>query len=263
MTKVFISYAHEDEFYSQELDKHLSVLRRTGYIDTWTDRKIVPGEAWSNVISDELQSARIILLLVSADFLASNYCYDVELKAAIERHEKGEAVVIPIIIRFCDWKNTPFSHLQALPTDSRPVKDWEDMDEAFLNVVEGIKAAINRLANTGDGDTGIKTGLSAEEQLSALRKRALSAKDARDFRLILFDINQFKVAYPQNFEVDELEAMVKNGLAYETHTTMPTTRRRPDYNVYAPKSSPVSRIILLAALGLILAVCAWLFWRYR
>ena len=82
MTKVFISYAHEDEFYSQELDKHLSVLRRTGYIDTWTDRKIVPGEAWSNVISEELQAARIILLLVSADFLASDYCRGIEARRA-------------------------------------------------------------------------------------------------------------------------------------------------------------------------------------
>src|SRR6187549_735200 len=102
MTKVFISYSHSDEFYCKELEKHLSVLRRDGYIDTWKDRKIIPGEEWNNAISKELLSAKIILLLISSDFLSSDFCYDIEMKTAIERHNSNEAVVIPIILRFCD-----------------------------------------------------------------------------------------------------------------------------------------------------------------
>ncbi len=102
MTKVFISYSHQDEPYRKDLEKHLAVLRRNAYIDTWTDRKIIPGEEWNKSISQELLSAKIILLLISADFLASDFCYDVEMKTAVQRHNDKEAIVIPIILRFCD-----------------------------------------------------------------------------------------------------------------------------------------------------------------
>jgi len=142
---IFISYSHEDESYKDKLEKHLSILKRNNIIETWHDRKIIPGEEWDKKIKDELENAQIILLLVSVDFLSSNYCYDIEIKRAVERHDKGEAVLIPIMLRKCDWNETSFSKIQALPKNAKPVKNFEDEDEAFYSIVEGIKSSIAQL----------------------------------------------------------------------------------------------------------------------
>lgn len=142
---IFISYSHEDEGYKEKLEKHLSILKRNNIIETWHDRKIIPGEEWDKKIKDELEAAQIILLLVSVDFLSSNYCYDIEIKRAVAKHEKGEAVLIPIMLRKCDWHDTSFSKIQALPKNAKPVKNFEDEDEAFFLIVEGIKLSITQL----------------------------------------------------------------------------------------------------------------------
>jgi len=142
---IFISYSHEDEIYKDKLEKHLSILKRNNVIETWHDRKIVPGEEWDKKIKEELENAQIILLLVSVDFLSSNYCYDIEIKRAVEKHEKGEAVLIPIMLRKCDWNETSFSKIQTLPKNAKPVKNFEDEDEAFYSIIEGIKIAITQL----------------------------------------------------------------------------------------------------------------------
>ena len=140
--ELFYSYAHSDERLRNALEKHLAIMKRQGLIEGWHDRKIVAGSEWKDQIDEHLNSAGIILLLVSADFLASNYCYDIEMTRAIERHEAGEAIVIPVILRPCDWKDTPFSKLQALPKDAKPVTTWSNRDEAFLDVARGIRAAV-------------------------------------------------------------------------------------------------------------------------
>lgn len=138
--EIFYSYAHEDEDLRLELEKHLSVLRRTGVITGWTDRQIKVGTEWRGAIDTHLRSAQIILLLVSADFLASDYCYDVEMTLALERHRRGEAVVIPIILRPVDWKRAPFADLQVLPKDGVPAASWPDIDAAFADVARAIRA---------------------------------------------------------------------------------------------------------------------------
>ncbi|GER89730.1 hypothetical protein KDW_38920 [Dictyobacter vulcani] len=143
--EIFISYAHEDELFVSELNKHLSTLRRQGMITSWYDRDIAAGEAWSEEINTRLNRAALILFLISADFINSDYCYDVELKRAIERQSRQEAWVIPIIVRPCDWKGTPFAHLQALPDGSKAVSKWSDRDEAFLNIIRGIRGVLSRL----------------------------------------------------------------------------------------------------------------------
>ena len=112
--RIFISYSHTDECHLKEIEKHLSQLRRSGKISDWTDRKIVPGQEWDGLIRRELLAADIVLLLVSADFLFSDYCHDVEVKRALERHYLGETVVVPIIVDFCDWKDTHIARLQVL-----------------------------------------------------------------------------------------------------------------------------------------------------
>lgn len=143
--QLFYSYAHEDEGLRSELEKRLVMLKRENVICGWHDRHIVPGDEWDHAINHYLKSADIILLLVSADFLASDYCFDVELKEAMKMHEAGAARVVPVILRPCDWKGAPFGKLQALPTDGTPVTKWPDRDEAFANVVEGIRSVTEAL----------------------------------------------------------------------------------------------------------------------
>lgn len=143
--EIFFSYSHQDDEYRDELVKHLSMLRRQSVNVLWHDRKIGAGEEWKNEIDEHLNSARIILLLVSPDFLASDYCYDVEVKRALARHQAGEASVIPVILRSCEWEHTSFGKLQALPQGGTPVKKWKDQDEAFLNVARGIREAVEKL----------------------------------------------------------------------------------------------------------------------
>ena len=125
--EVFYSYAHEDEELVKELRKHLSILKRQGVIRDWYDREITAGTDWKGQIDQHLNSAGVILLLVSADFLASDYCYDVEMTRALERHDQGEARVIPVILRrSMDWQGAPFGKLQSLPTDGKPVTSWNE-----------------------------------------------------------------------------------------------------------------------------------------
>ncbi len=144
MTNIFISYSHADEDFCSMLQKHLAALKHQGLIDGWHDRRIDAGDEFENVIDQHLLDARVILLLVSADFIASRYCHEVEMTRALERHRDGEARVIPVILRPCDWKDLPFGKLLAVPKDGKPVKSWPDIDEAFLDVVQQIKAVLRK-----------------------------------------------------------------------------------------------------------------------
>ncbi len=143
--QLFFSYSHKDEALRDELANHLSTLTRQGVISNWHDRKILPGEEWDHQINDNLNTADIILLLVSSDFIGSNYCWEVEVTTAIERHNTGKARVIPVILRRVDWSNTPFAKLQFLPKNAEPVTSWTNRDEAFTNVAQGIRAAAQEL----------------------------------------------------------------------------------------------------------------------
>lgn len=142
--RVFYSYAHKDEDLKERLDEHLTILKREGLISAWHDRNISAGEDWAGKIDKHLESAEIILLLISASFMASDYCFDIEMSRALERHGAGQAYVIPIILRPANWQNAPFARLLALPKDGKPVVGWRDRNKAFAEIVEGIrKAAIN------------------------------------------------------------------------------------------------------------------------
>src|SRR6266567_1338168 len=143
--EVFCSYAHEDEVWLRKLETHLSLLKRQGQLFLWYDRLISPGADWQQVINAHLETARVILLLVSADFLASDYCYGIEVKRALERHQTGEARVIPILVRQVDWKQAPFAHLHVLPTDAKPLATWPDEDTALAEVAAGIRRAIEEV----------------------------------------------------------------------------------------------------------------------
>ena len=137
--RVFISYSHKDDTLRGELETHLRLLHRQGVISVWTDHMIRPGEEWKDKIDKNLDSADIILLLISADFIASDYCYGIELERALQRHEAGTAQVIPIILRATDWESALFGKLQALPAGARPITLWDDRDSAWVDVEKGIR----------------------------------------------------------------------------------------------------------------------------
>src|SRR5215469_10050461 len=143
--EVFYSYADADESLCRELDKHLSQLRRDGLITTWHKRQIVAGTDWTKALDSHLNTASVILLLISADFVASDYCYGVEMQRAMERHEAGEAHVIPILLRPVDWRSAPFGKLQALPGNGTPITQWRNRDAAFTDIVQGIRAALQEV----------------------------------------------------------------------------------------------------------------------
>ncbi|HCF87188.1 MAG TPA: hypothetical protein DEV72_18535 [Ktedonobacter sp.] len=148
--EIFFSYSHKDQRFRDQLETHLSLLKREGYVSSWHDRKIGAGEEWAGQIDDHLNTAQIILLLISADFMASEYCYSKELKRAMERHSAGEASVIPVILRHCDWHTAPFGKLQALPTDGKPILSWSIRDDAYLNIVTNIRKAVEELSNNSE-----------------------------------------------------------------------------------------------------------------
>ncbi|TDK26186.1 toll/interleukin-1 receptor domain-containing protein [Luteimonas aestuarii] len=142
--RVFLSYSHADAQWRDQIEKQLSALQRQGVIEVWHDRRIEPGQDFAQQIDDHVNQDEIILLLVSSDFIHSSYCYEIEMQRAMERHAAGEAVVIPVILRACDWTSLPFGKLQAVPEDGKPIKQWADPDEAMLQVVKGVRKAASR-----------------------------------------------------------------------------------------------------------------------
>jgi TIR domain-containing protein len=145
---LFISYSHVDKKYRDSFEVHLSSMERQGLLKSWSDRELIAGSEWDGEISEKLETANIIVFLVSPDFIKSQYCYDKEVKLAMDRHNSQSAVVIPIFIRNCDWQGAPFGKLQALPEDARPVKLWEDEDSAWVNVVGGVRRAVEAMSET-------------------------------------------------------------------------------------------------------------------
>lgn len=143
--KLFFSYSHTDENMRNELEKHLVMLKHKGMVSTWHDRVIHAGTEFESEIDENLKDSDIILLLVSVDFLASNYCYNIEMKTALKMHDNKNAVVVPVILRNCDWHNAPFSKLMAVPTDGKSVTTWADRDSAYLNIAKNVENVAKKL----------------------------------------------------------------------------------------------------------------------
>lgn len=147
--EVFFAYSHKDESLLDEMREHLALLKREGRIADWHDRKIEAGEEWGRTIDQHLLTSDLILLLISASFISSDYCFAHELRMAINRHEANEARVVPVILRPCDWKSAPFGKLQALPRDGSAVTIWANRDEAWVDIATGIRRIVESLAIDG------------------------------------------------------------------------------------------------------------------
>lgn len=150
ITEIFFSYAHEDEDLMNEVRRQLTVFEREKRIVKWHDRMIPPGSEWKNQIDSGLQNAKIILLFMSPHFIESKYCYEIEGKEALKRHESGEAVVIPVVLRPCAWDASPFGKLQALPKEAKPISTWNNLDSASLDVARKIMAKVDELTQSAE-----------------------------------------------------------------------------------------------------------------
>jgi hypothetical protein len=198
-----MSYSHADEDLRNQLEKHLSVLRRQGTITTWNDRRIGPGADIHGQIKEELERADIVLLLVSADFLGSDYCYDVEMGRALERHHAGLSHVIPVILRPCAWLDSPFAGLRAVPLDGKPVVKYANVDEAFVEVVEAVRQVAISGSTAGDvpepfsrnQEPPVAPSTSGPRSSDLRVKREFSDRERHQF---LLDAFEYVAAYFEN-----------------------------------------------------------------
>jgi hypothetical protein len=145
--RIFFSYSHRDEKLRQRMETALGALRNEGKIIGWSDRKILPGMNWKEQIDSNLKAADIVLLLITQEFLNSDYCYGIEMGEALNRHRNGLCKVVPVILRPSDWQASPFAELQALPRDAKPVMKWSPTDDGFLQVARGIRILLDSLSS--------------------------------------------------------------------------------------------------------------------
>jgi hypothetical protein len=140
--KLFYSFADTDEQLREALERHLSTLKWQGVLADWHHRKISAGEGWKSEADSHMEAADIVLLLISADFIASQYAAGFELEKALLMHRSGAARVIPVLVRSVDMSYGPLSELRALPSDGKPVTSWANQDEAWTDVVQGIRQVV-------------------------------------------------------------------------------------------------------------------------
>lgn len=178
MTTGFISYTHADSALKEQLVRHLVPLRREGLIELWHDAMLRPGEHLDPAVQAALAASDVVILLVSADFIASEYCYEQEMLRAFARQRAGTARVIPIVLRPCQWKGVPIgdgqtlSEYVALPTDGKPVISWSDTDTAFDNAVGAIRDML-KAGGRARPSSAAATGPSAPAVTQAIGKSNL------------------------------------------------------------------------------------------
>lgn len=183
--KAFISYSHQDSKYVQNLKKHLAQVQRQGLIDTWYDREILAGSDFGSDIQKELDSAGLFLAIVSPDFISSDYCYEVEMAWALERHKAGEMRVVPIIVEPCEWKMTPLRDLKALPKDGKSVSEWSNANSAYLDVVTELRRALESSDQLAVPETTLAPSNQSTQEHTPITtfkvKRTFDAIDRDDF----------------------------------------------------------------------------------
>lgn len=238
--KVFYSYAHIDEPYRIELEKWLKLFERNGLIDDWSDRQITAGDEWKDEINENMLHSQIIILLVSPDFINSDYCYDIETATAIDLDKKKKASVVPVIIRPCLFRDTKFSYLQALPKDALPVSKWADKDDAWQNVSEGIKKLIGEIKsheNKMDGE---------ERALKNVIMNYDGADNAIDFGGDDFTTNEevAPVLVKENHKNESITQLIKRfalqkpELYFTSNTLKKWASKQPDFNGFEKFDNP-------------------------
>jgi stage II sporulation SpoE-like protein/TIR domain-containing protein len=205
--RVFYSYSHKDERLRVQLETHLAILRRQGLISEWHDRQIDAGEEWKAKIDENLEAAHMVLLLVSADFIDSEYCYSIEMEAALKRHESGHACVIPIIIRPCVWNSLAFGKLQALPKDAKPVTTWSNREKAFVDITQGIQRAAEEIVRS-------------REARARLASNPRQASEWSDKRIIDFEGERISTAIQSKWELSNCRLLDAHVISYPFDSTL-------------------------------------------
>ena len=204
--KVFISFSHKDEAALGRLHTHLAVLHRDGRIEDWFDREILAGGEIDTEVAERLESSGLFLLLVSPDFLASDYCVEREMERALERHRSGFARVVPIIVEPCDWASTPLRDLKALPRDGKPISEWTNENNAYLDVVQELRRILQAeeaLRVVEQADATIRPRVDRSGVRHYRVKRDFDEIDRSDFREVAFAV------FRDNFEnaIVEIDAI--------------------------------------------------------
>ncbi|SMD13878.1 TIR domain-containing protein [Primorskyibacter flagellatus] len=206
--RAFISYSHRDSSALERLHVHLAALRREGRIEAWFDREILAGSVLDDEIRSELEVADLFLLLVSPDFIASDYCVEQEMRRALERHDAGDARVVPIIVEPCDWASmNALRRLKAVPVDGKPVSEWTNANTAYLNVVQELRRIIDAKHIPDVALSEPKVRASTRDKSPRYRvKRDFDEIDRSDFRETAFTTIK---TYFENAaqEIDTLEGL--------------------------------------------------------
>ena len=229
--EIFYSYSHQDEALRDELEKQLSILKKLKIVRTWHDRKICAGTEWADDINDHLNTADIILLLISADFLASEYCCEIELDRSMKRHEAREARVIPIILRDVDWRDAPFGKLQALPSNAKPVTSWPNRDEAFADVARGIRATIEALSVAVESEPE-NISDSSDDEVNVPRLLPYLCNRSDQERELCLALQQHQQTMPRRPFV-----CIIHGDEFECHSDCGRTQRAVVWSYYLPNNS--------------------------
>lgn len=206
---LFISYSHKDDDLRAKLDAHLSLLKRQNVFDVWHDRRIGAGREWAGEINDALERADVVMLLVSSDFLASDYCYDKEMVRALQRHDEGSARVVPVILRPCDWQSSQFGKLLALPRDGKPVVSHPDTDSALTEVAHALRALADQMRGGGATSNAIDASATAPGKVAPVRPEPAPARRLKigAIKLWFLEIGPFELDWPPRFGATSLITM--------------------------------------------------------
>ena len=222
--KAFISYSRKDEAALERLHIHLAVLRREGRINEWFDREILAGGEIDAEIAERLESSELFLLLVSPDFLASDYCVEREMGRALKRHRSGEAKVVPIIVEPCDWSSTPLRNLKALPSEGNPISEWTNENTAYLDIVQELRRVLEaeEMPRAAEQEEATIQPESSRSRFRRYRvKRDFDEIDRSDFRQTAFaairDCFERAVA-----EIDAIEDLRGRFVSLVPHTNVCT-----------------------------------------
>jgi hypothetical protein len=184
MAKAFISYSHADEKIREKLHTHLAILRREGEIEAWQDQEILAGANLNRTISLALSSSQLFIAIVSPDYLNSNYCYEKEFQQAQELQTAGKMIIVPIIAEHCDWLNSPFREMKAVPKDGKPISDWTNDNAAYLNIISELRRVLNTIKMP------IKTVMT-DEPVAPSSKNYKIKKDFTQVDVVNFRRNSF------------------------------------------------------------------------
>lgn len=139
--KLFLSYAKADAELKERLDNHLTALKRGNLIDVWSDEQVLAGHDWGEAAKTNIQEADIVLLLVSASFIASEHIWKSEVEKAMSRRSEG-VIIVPVALKPVDWGGLPFAGLQGLPRSQKPVTTYNDLDLGLLEVARGVREVV-------------------------------------------------------------------------------------------------------------------------